>query len=137
MKFLTDWRRPEDRDDILWIEDDFKDGNNPLDSDSRETWPTENINDPPDKGWGFVDFDRAEHTPPEIPEYMTDLISEDPEDVLWIDDDPPHDETISGIFSSEPSTSPPFTASSSLVTLEETMESEGILLAAIIFFFVN
>ena len=134
MKFLTDWRRPEDRDDILWIEDDSKDGNNPLVSDSRETWPTEIINDPPDKGWGFVDLDRAENTP-EIPKYTTDLISEDPEDVLWIDDDPPHDETLSGIFSSETVTSLPFTASSSLVTLTEEVGSEGIL-PAIIFFLV-
>ena len=133
MKFLTDWRRPEERDDILWIEDDFKDENYPLDSDSREIWPNENINDPPDKGWGFVDFDRVEHTP-EIPEYTTDLRSEDPEDVLWIDDDPPDDETISGIFSSEPATSIPFTASSSLVTLTEEVESEGILLAILIIY---
>ena len=133
MKFLTDWRRPEERDDILWIEDDFKHENNPLDSDSRETWPTENINDPPDKGWGFVDFDSVEHTP-EIPEYTTDLRSEDLDEVLWIDDDPPDDETISGIFSSEPSTSIPFTASSSLVTLTEEVESEGILLAISIIF---
>ena len=133
MKFLTDWRRPEERDDILWIEDDFKHENYPLESDSRETWPTENINDPPDKGWGFVDFDSVEHTP-DIPEYTTDLRSEDPEDVLWIDDDPPHDETISGIFSSEPSTSIPFTAFSSLVTLTEEVEKEGILLAILIIF---
>ena len=133
MKFLTDWRRPEERDDILWIEDDFKHENNPLDFDSRGTWPTENINDPPDKGWGFVDFDSVEHTP-EIPEYTTDLRSEDLDEVLWIDDDPPDDETISGIFSSEPSTSIPFTASSSLVTLTEEVESEGILLAISIIF---
>ena len=129
MKFLTDWRRPEERDDILWIEDDFKHENNLLDSVSRETW----TKDPPDIGWGVVDFDRVEHTP-EIPEYTTDLRSEDPEDVLWIDDDPPHDETISGIFSSEPATSIPFTASSSLVTLTEEVESEGILLAILIIF---
>ncbi len=131
MKFLTDWRRPEEREDILWIDDDSKHENNnlgPLDPSSRETWPSENINDPPDKGWGGS-FDPVSHIP-EMPKNTIDMRTEDPEDsedALWIDDDP-HDETVSGTFSSEPSTSISFTASSTLVTLEDEVESEGILL---------
>ena len=128
MKFLTDWRRPEERDDILWIDDDSKHENLNLGSSdpySGETWPSENINDPPDKGWDGS-FDSVSHVP-EITENTIDTRSEDPEDVLWIDDDDPHDETISGTFSSEPLTSIPFTASSTSVTMEDEVESEGIL----------
>ena len=127
MKFLTDWRRPEDRDEILWIEIESMHEYNPikpLETDSRETWTTANIDDPPDRGWSISDS--AEHTS-DMPRYSTDLTSEDPEDVVWIDDDS-HDESTSGLFSTKPSTSRPFIASSAP---EETSdweeESEGIL----------
>ena len=124
MKFFPDWRRPEERDDIFWIEDDSKYEHDnihsrPLDTESRETWITENINDPPDKGWSDIDF--AVDTS-EIPRYTVDLISADPEDVVWIDDDS-HDEPISGIFSSEPSES--ITIPSSSLSFDEEAEDEG------------
>ena len=128
MKFFTDWRRPDERDDILWIDDDSEHDNlnlGPSDPYSGETWPSENINDPPDKGWDGR-FDSVSHVP-EIIENTIDTRSEDPEDVLWIDDDDPHDETISGTFSSKPLTSIPFTASSTSVTMEDEVENEGIL----------
>lgn len=135
MKFLTDWRRPEERDDILWIDDDSKHENNnlgPSDPYSRETWPSENINDdPPDKGWGGS-FDSVSHIP-EIPKNTIDMRSEDPDDALWIDDDP-HDETISETFSSEPSTSFTFTASSPLESMEDEVESEGYFTNTIYFY---
>ena len=84
-----------------------------------ETWITENINDPPDKGWSDIDI--AVYTS-EIPRYTVDLRPADPEDVVWIDDDS-NGEPISGIFSSEPSASTTFASSSS--SFDEEVENEG------------
>ena len=124
MKFLPDWRRPEERDDIFWIEDDSKHEHEnihsrPVDTDSRETWITENITDPPEKGWSDIDF--AVYTS-EIPRNTVDLRPADPEDVVWIDDDS-HGEPISRIFSSEPSASKTFAFSYS--SFDEDVENEG------------
>ena len=81
---FPDWRRPEDREDIVWIGDESQqDKFDITDTDfeeSSESWLTDNMNVPPDTGES--EGNDSEESISEKPKTSADLLPEDPEDVV-------------------------------------------------------